>query len=142
MLNNYKHTYPKVTSILTPHPHTMPGMDDEFDLTTKAGRIGFVIKASGHNPASIASLLGCKPAAVYQWLDGSTKNLKEHLLWKLADITGYEARWISQGEGPAKMDKTIKHANDVLLAMEPAARYTAVRLLDTLAEPRKNNGSQ
>lgn len=117
-------------------------MDDEFDLTTKAGRIGFVIKKSGHNPASIAPLLGCKPAAVYQWLDGSTKNLKEHLLWKLADITGYEARWISLGEGTPKLDNTIKHANAVLLAMQPAARYTAVRLLDTLAEPEKSNGTQ
>lgn len=120
----------------------MQDMDHEFDMTTKAGRIGFVIEKSGHNPASIAKLLGCKPAAVYQWLDGSTKNLKEHLLWKLADITEYEARWISQGEGQPKMDKTIKHANQVLLAMQPEARYTAVRLLDTLAEPRKNNGSQ
>lgn len=120
----------------------MSSMEDEFDLDTKAGRIGFVIEKSGHNPASIAKLLGCKAAAVYQWLDGSTKNLKEHLLWKLADITGYEARWISQGEGPAKLDNTMKHANSVLLAMQPDARYTAVRLLDTLAEPRKNNGSQ
>lgn len=120
----------------------MQRMADEFDLNTKAGRIGFVIDKSGHNPASIAKLLGCKPAAVYQWLDGSTKNLKEHLLWKLADITGYEARWISQREGAAKMDKAIKHANEVLLAMPPEARYTAVRLIDTLAEPRKNNSSQ
>jgi hypothetical protein len=120
----------------------MGAMDDEFDLTTKSGRIGYVIESSGHSPASIAPLLGCKPSAVYQWIDGSTKNLKEHLLWKLADITGYEARWISQGEGPRKIDKAIRHANDVLLAMEPEARYTAVRLLDTLAEPQKTNGYQ
>lgn len=117
-------------------------MDEDFDLTSKAGRIGFVIERSGYKPATIAPLLGCKPSAIYQWLEGRTKNLKEHLLWKLADITGYEARWISQGEGPMKMDKAIRHANDVLLAMEPAARYTAVRLLDTLAEPKKNNGYQ
>lgn len=116
-------------------------MAQDFDLTTKAGRISFVIDGSGHNPASIAKLLGCKPAAVYQWLDGSTKNLKEHLLWKLADITGYEARWISQGDGPAKIDTALKHAQSVLLAMEPEARYTAVRLIDTLAEPRKKNGT-
>ena len=111
-------------------------------LSTKVGRIGFAIKQSGHSPASISALLGCKPAAVYQWLDGSTKNLKEHLLWKLADITGYEARWISLGEGAAKLDKSIKHANDVLMAMQPEARYTAVRLIDTLAEPRETNGNQ
>lgn len=139
---NYKHTYQETASILTNHPHNMPSMDEKFDLDTKAGRIGFVIKQSGNNPSTIAKLVGCEPAAVYQWLNGSTKNLKEHLLWKLADVTGYEARWISMGEGPAKIDKSIKHANEVLLAMQPEARYTAVRLLDTLAEPRKNNGTQ
>lgn len=120
----------------------MPSMDNKFDLDTKAGRIGFVIEQSGHNPAAIAKLVGCEPAAVYQWLNGSTKNLKERLLWNLADVTGYEARWISMREGPAKIDNSIKHANEVLLAMQPDARYTAVRLLDTLAEPRKNNENQ
>lgn len=141
-MNNYKHTYSVPASILTILPHTIGVMEDKFDLDTKEGRIGFVIEESGHNPASIAKLLGCKPSAVYQWLDGRTKNLKEHLLWRLADITGYEARWISQREGPAKLDKTMKHANSVLLAMQPDARYTAVRLLDTLAEPKKHNGIQ
>jgi hypothetical protein len=121
----------------------MPGMDDEkYDLATKPGRIGFAIHDSGHNPRSISLQLGCKPAAVYQWLDGSTKNIKEHLLWKLADITGYNARWISQGEGLSKTDKSIQHASEVLMAMQPEARYTAVRLLDTLAEPQKNNDMQ
>lgn len=141
-MDDYKHTYRPTASILTPLANTIQSMAEEFEMNTKAGRIGFVIEKSQHNPASIAKLLGCAPAAVYQWLDGSTKNLKEHLLWKLADITGYEARWISQGEGLPKIDKTIKHANDVLLAMQPEARYTAVRLLDTLAEPRKNNSNQ
>ena len=139
---HYKHTYSNHASILITQPHTIEGMDDDLDLTTKAGRIGFVIKQCGHSPASIASLLGCKPAAVYQWLDGSTKNLKEHLLWKLADITGYEARWISQGEGASKLDKSLKHAHDVLMAMQPEDRYTAVRLIDTLAEPRETNGTK
>lgn len=120
----------------------MQSMADEFDLNTKAGRISFVIEKSGHNPASIAKLLGCKPAAVYQWINGSTKNLKEHLLWKLADKTEYEARWISQGEGPAKINKTVQYGQGVLNAMSPEVRYTAVRLLDTLAELGKNNSSQ
>lgn len=70
------------------------------DLTTKSGRIAYVLEATGHTPSSMARLLGCAPAAVYQWLNGSTKNLKEVFLWRLADITGFEARWISLGEGP------------------------------------------
>ena len=117
-------------------------MATEHDLSTKAGRIAYIVEDSGHNPAALAKLLGCAPAAVYQWISGSTKNQKEKYLWKLADVTGFEARWISLGEGPMKMPVAIKHANQVLNAMEPAALYTAVRLIDTLAEPRKSNGTQ
>jgi len=123
-------------------PLTMLSMAKEHDLETKGGRIEYIIDASGHNPASMAKLLGCAPAAIYQWIDGSTKNLKEHLLWKLSDVTGFEARWISQGEGMPKRPHAIKHADEVLMAMQPETLYTAVRLIDTLAEPKKNNGLQ
>lgn len=138
----YKHAEFKSASILIAAGNTIIGMASEHDLSTKSGRIAYIVEASGHNPAALAKQLGCAPAAVYQWIDGSTKNLKEHLLWKLADITGFEARWISLGEGPMKMPMAIKHANQVLVAMEPAALYTAVRLIDTLAEPHKSNGTQ
>lgn len=135
---DYKHTYSRPASILKAFPPTIGGMDEEHDLTTKEGRIGFVIEKSGHNPASIARLLGCKPAAVYQWLDGSTKNLKEHLLWKLADITGYEARWISTGEGPQRqkkhMDARIAHAIEVMESLPPYVIDEGVREIESLAD--------
>lgn len=135
---NYKHTYSASASILKAFPHTIPGMDEEHDLTTKEGRIGFVIEKCGHNPASIAKLLGCKPAAVYQWLDGSTKNLKEHLLWKLADTTGYDARWISTGEGPQRqkkyMDTRFAHVLDVMESLPPYVIDEGVREIEALAD--------
>ena len=122
--------------------NNIENMTTEHDLAEKNGRIAYVIEHSGHNPASMAKLLGCKPSAIYQWLSGSTKNIKEDLLWRLADITGFEARWISQGSGPRRVPIEIKHADSVLMAMEPEARYKAVRLIDTFAEPEKNNGTQ
>lgn len=142
MIQNYKHTYSNPASILILGAPNIGSMIKDYDLQTKSGRIAFAIEQSGHVPGSIAKLLGCAPAAVYQWIDGSTKNLKEHLLWKLADVTGYEARWISTGEGSMKIENSIRHAAAVLTAMEPEARYTAVRLLDTLAEPNKKTGRQ
>lgn len=142
MILDYKHTYPAIASILILEPPNIGSMIPDYDLTTKSGRIAYVIEASGHVPGSIAKPLGCAPAAVYQWIAGSTKNLKEHLLWKLADITGFEARWISTGEGAQRIEKSIKHATEVLTAMEPEARYTAVRLIDTLAEPTKHQNNQ
>lgn len=110
-------------------------MDEIYGLNTKGERIAYVIKKSGHTPASIARLLGCAPAAIYQWIDGSTQNLKEQYLWGLADVTGFEARWISTGRGQVKLDPSVRHAEAVLTAMQPEVRYTAVRLIDTLAEP-------
>ncbi|MEW6385199.1 MAG: helix-turn-helix transcriptional regulator [Pseudomonadota bacterium] len=109
-------------------------MADKHDLSTHGGRIAHVIEAAGYTPASIAARLGCKPAAVYQWISGSTQNLKEALLWKLSDLTGFEARWISMGEGPQRIDPAIKHACAMLTAMEPGVRYSTVRLIDTMAE--------
>lgn len=117
-------------------------METEHDLRTKPGRIAYVIEYSGHNPSTLARLIGCKPAAIYQWLDGSTKNIKEPFLFGLADVTGFEARWISLGEGPPRIPRDIRHADTVLLAMAPEARYKAVRLIDTFAEPEKKNGTQ
>jgi hypothetical protein len=114
-------------------------MHADYDLNTKAGRIGYAIERSGHTPSSISRLLDCAPAAVYQWINGSTKNLKEHLLWKLSDITLYEARWLSLGEGPMMLSPGLKHANQVLQAMQPEALYTAVKIIDTLIEQQKNN---
>lgn len=120
----------------------MLSMASAHDLSTKTGRIAHIIEATGHTPSSLARLVGTTPSAIYQWLDGSTKNIKEELLWKLADKTGFQARWISIGEGPMRLPKGVQHANEVLLSMEPEALYTAVRLIDTLAEPDKANGTQ
>lgn len=127
-------------SILCGYLSTFESIVEKHDLKTKTGRLAHVIETSGQTPASMARLLGCEPAAVYQWLNGSTKNLKEEYLWKLADISGFEARWISLGEGAPKKDIAIRHAETVLTAMEPEARYIAIRLIDTLAEsPKKDN---
>lgn len=120
----------------------MPSMATQHDLNTKSGRIAHILDVTENTPSSMARLLGTTPSAIYQWLDGSTKNIKEDLLWKLADKTGFQARWISLGDGPMQIPRGVKHANEVLLAMEPQALYTAVRLIDTLAEPGKNHGTQ
>ena len=109
------------------------------DFSIKEDRIGYAITTSGHTPASIAKKIGCEPAAIYQWLNGSTKNIKEHLLWALADATGFEARWISTGEGPMRLPQSTRHAIDALTAMEPAAQYTAAAIIETLSRPHKEN---
>ncbi len=62
-------------------------------------RVAHAIKVSGHTPSSVARAIGCTPAAVLQWISGSTKNIKNEYLFALADATGFEPRWIATGQG-------------------------------------------
>lgn len=87
---------------------------------------------------TVASTCGVSVQAVYGWLRDEIKDMKNKHLFELAELTGFEAKWIATGEGPMQFDRSIRHAEQVLAAMEPAARYTAVRLIDTLAEPQQS----
>jgi transcriptional regulator with XRE-family HTH domain len=61
-------------------------------------------KAIGkRSPDEIADKLKISRSAVYQWLDGTTKNLKNQILFDLAEETGYSAKWIATEEGPEKL---------------------------------------
>lgn len=63
-------------------------------------RIAYAIAQANQTPASIARMIGCTSAAVYQWIKGDTKDIKNDYLFALADATGFEARWIAIGKGP------------------------------------------
>ena len=58
------------------------------------------LNAVGLDAKKAAVQLGYEREAVVQWINNSTKNIKNRYLWKLEDITGYNARWITIGEGP------------------------------------------
>lgn len=62
-------------------------------------RIRRVLEVSGENPSTLAKKIGCSAPAIQQWLSGETTNIKNHLLFALADATGFEARWIGTGQG-------------------------------------------
>ena len=70
----------------------------------KQQRIAHAIEQSGHTPASMARAIGCSAAAIYQWIKGDTKDIKNELLFALADASRFEARWIATGEGPVRPD--------------------------------------
>jgi len=75
---------------------------------TRPERIAHAIEESGQTPAAVARLIGCTSAAVYQWIRGETKDIKNDLLFALADATGFHARWIATGEGPAKLTEDVR----------------------------------
>ena len=57
---------------------------------------------SKHNQTEIAKYCGVSKGAVSQWKKGDVKNLKFENLYRLADITGFSARWLAIEEGPER----------------------------------------
>lgn len=71
-------------------------------MDTLGKRIDHAITESGTSPASVAKACGITVQAVYAWMRDEVKNLQAENLFAVADITGFEARWIGTGEGPEK----------------------------------------
>ena len=108
-------------------------------------RVEYVLAEKGLTPSSAAPLIGCSREAISQWIDGSTKNIKNEYLFALADATGYEARWIATGQGERKSPKPIYDAKiqAVVCAMEKMPEYRKddlVKISSTLAQPDGEDG--
>ena len=89
-------------------------------MSTLSERVKRAIKESGHNATSAAKEIGCTPEAVLQWINGPTKNLKGEFLFALADLTGFEARWIATGELPERTADQDKRKASLLAYFEQA----------------------
>ena len=110
-------------------------------------RVRYAIEQSGHTPSSVARVIGCTPAAVLQWISGDTKNIKNDLLFALADATKFEARWIGTGNGPQQSLAVLNHhavdllnnytrcdergRSTILMVAEREASYSPERQLTT-----------
>lgn len=111
----------------------MLSMTQTHDLTTRGGRIKFALEQSGHTPTTAAKKIGCKPQAISQWTSKPDTNIKNKLLFKFADLVGFEARWIATGEGPQRVHagegvhvydpKIARIAQTLLLAQEEGKEY-------------------
>ncbi len=113
-----------------------------YNLSLKGDRVRYALDKSGHTPSSAAKTIGCKPQAIFQWISGATDNIKNELLYRLADLTGFEARWIALGEGPEQAaSRAITHTVSVMTAMSPEQQYLAARLIDQISEPSTKEGT-
>ena len=63
-------------------------------------RIHHIIEQTGMSPSFIAKHIGLTASAVLQWESGHTKTIRPEHLFKLADLTGFDPRWIGTGDGP------------------------------------------
>lgn len=96
-----------------------------MSLDSLGERVAYVLDQSGHSPSSAARIIGCERAAISQWIHGPTENIKNAFLFALADLTGFEARWIATGKGPKRpLDKySVDNIQQVVAAMEKMPPY-------------------
>jgi transcriptional regulator with XRE-family HTH domain len=96
---------------------------------TRGERIAHAIRESGNSPAAMSRLIGCTSAAIYQWVKGDTKDIKNDFLFKLADATGFEARWIATGEGPQRLavDEAERRMVDLFNKLDERGKATVLR---------------
>jgi transcriptional regulator with XRE-family HTH domain len=122
---------------------------------TLAERIDEAITQSGADVADIARACGISVQAVYAWMSGESKTLKGNSLAELAELAGYEPRWLIKGQGPKSTYPRGTPQAKVIEAMDTMDPYqvkillkTAEAVLETQPEPgvataadRSNSGT-
>ena len=120
-----------------------------YAMATLSERIKEAIESSGVSVADVATACGITPQAVYDWMSGNTKELMGENLVELAEITGFDARWIAKDSGPKKRvyARTAQQAH-VLQVMQAMNSYEAallVKITDTIppkSAPRENQNDK
>lgn len=95
MSTHCKHNYSLASSILTVHCANILNMENLHK------RIKEVMDEHRWDPPKVAKICGLNtPHAVYQWLDGTTKNLKHDNLYKFCHAAEIHIDWLISGDLP------------------------------------------
>lgn len=115
-----------------------------FDRSdTPAQRVARAIAQSGRKLEDLAGELGCTHATLSQWQRGTTNvcNAKADLLYRFAELTGTDVRWLLTGDGPAmsrySLTPQAQRVSVALRAMErrePAMVERVVRMIEAAAD--------
>ncbi len=76
------------------------------------------------------------------WMDGTTKTIKAENIFKLADLTGFSARWLATGDGPqidSYRNTTIQHVVHVMEKLPADEQGKLARMADAFAGPASND---
>lgn len=107
--------------------------EKDYDLAQRGERVRFIFDKLGLEKSFVAKNIGCEPQAIFQWISRPDTNIKNPLLFKFADLTGYEARWIAVGEGPRERCA----AKEGLLVTDPKVAKIAQILLAVQEEGKE-----
>ena len=111
---------------------------------TLSERISEAVKVSGVTVAAIAARCGVTPQAVYQWMNGETKQISGENLVELADLTGFDARWLAKEAGPKRRiyprTPPQAHVLELMQKLPPAQEELLVKIAESVAEPPAKTG--
>lgn len=134
--------YFKESTIVDPSAHTLYGM------STKGERIKEARLAVDLKQPELARLVGVTKQAVSHWETGRTKDIRNATFAKIAEVTGYSARWLATGKGPRfETGGGMAESSDIdlvrkLRALSPDDQAYIHSLIERLVPPRttKNHG--
>ena len=112
-------------------------------MTTLSERIREAIETSGVSVARIAEACGISQQAVYDWMKGETRELMGNNLVELAELTGFDPRWIAKGVGARRRqyarNQQQAHVLQIMERMSPYQADMLVKISDSIAEPQPNH---
>jgi len=107
-------------------------------MATLAERVTEAIETSDVSVAAIATACDIAPQSIYQWMNGETKEVMGDHLVELAELTGFEARWIAKEVGPKRRiyAKTAQqvHVLNAMQTMTPYQEGMVAKITDTFSK--------
>lgn len=91
-------------------------------------RLNQIIETMGWKPADLEEVTGASQPTVSRWLADGPIKINPTFAYRIQDASGFSARWVLLGEGPAHFV-----GDDLLAALPAELRDEYVRHLTTVA---------
>lgn len=110
--------------------------------TTIPERIAIVKQELGIvEDTKFGKLCGMSKSVANQIQSGLIKSFAPRYAYKLEENTGVSARWMMLGDGPMRLDPSIRQAVKIMETMSESRRKDAVKIITPLAEPDGDSGA-
>lgn len=115
-----------------------------LDCMTLADRVSEALaaaEANGFTVARVAAACGISVQAVYDWRKGATHEIDGSNLVELAELSGFNAKWIAKEEGAKTDPPAVREALRLLRKMSPEKQDIAAKIIAPLTD-EDGGGSQ
>lgn len=136
-MRHCKHNYSYSSSILT------DGYATIYSMENLHVRIREVMEENKWEPPQVAKICGMKtPHAVYQWLDGTTKNLKLDNLYHFCHEAEIHIEWLITGQLPKYKPEKLRLLEINFEKLGKRDQDLLCTTSNTLAKPDSNSAAQ